>query len=49
MALLKKLDIRQPAGGVATNEEQALKIANEVRRAAVGGGGVGGGRWALQG
>lgn len=35
MALLTKLEIRQPAGGVATNEEQALKIANEVRPATV--------------
>lgn len=30
MALLTKLDIRQPAGGLATNEEQALQIANSV-------------------
>ena len=30
MALLNKLDIRQPAGGLATDEEQALQIANKV-------------------
>lgn len=27
MALLKRLDIRQPPGGIATTEEQAIKIA----------------------
>jgi carbamoyl-phosphate synthase large subunit len=30
MELLKRLDIRQPAGGVATNEAQALAIANNL-------------------
>lgn len=30
MALLKRLDIRQPEGGVATNEGEALAIANKV-------------------
>ena len=30
MELLKRLDIRQPAGGVATNEQEALAIANNV-------------------
>jgi hypothetical protein len=31
MALLTRLDIRQPEGGVATNEAEALQIANRVR------------------
>jgi carbamoyl-phosphate synthase large subunit len=30
MAVLKKLDIRQPPGGVATNEEQAVGIARDL-------------------
>jgi carbamoyl-phosphate synthase large subunit len=30
MALLKKLDIRQPPGGVATNEPEAVAIANDL-------------------
>ena len=39
MALLKRLDIRQPAGGVATNEQEALAIANKVgSRGALGAG-----------
>lgn len=39
MDLLTRLDIRQPAGGVATNEQEALAIANKV-----GGGREGAGR-----
>ena len=30
MALLQRLEIRQPAGGLATNEAEALAIANKV-------------------
>ena len=30
MELLKRLEIRQPDGGLATNEEEALAIANKV-------------------
>lgn len=36
MALLTKLDIRQPAGGVATNEAEAMEIANKVRAGSAG-------------
>lgn len=43
MELLKKLDIRQPEGGVATNEQEALAIANKV-----GGGGRDAGRRLVQ-
>lgn len=41
MALLNRLDIRQPEGGVATNEAEALGIANKVG----GGVGWGGNAW----
>ena len=37
MELLNRLDIRQPAGGVATNEQEALAIANKVGTGAQGG------------
>ena len=43
MALLTSLDIRQPAGGLATNEAEALEIANGVSERARAGGLVGAG------
>ncbi len=46
MELLKRLDIRQPPGGIATTEEEAVKIAEGlgypvmVSHDGVGGGGA---------